>query len=152
MMKTEIYNQLQKTALNYGIPKLAEKLNLQRGTLYNKLNRSESCNYHKLNLQEFIDIISVTKDFNILISLCGLFNYSAYALPLTHQIADQALLDVINDVYINSGLTHKAMAEALDDGQITQIEYIEFANQAFRFLSAILTWQQKVKAMVINDP
>lgn len=151
-LNTDIYRQLQIAAQAYGINELATQLNIQRGTLYNKLNFSETCIFHKLNLQEFIQIIQITGDFNILISLCGLFNYSAFALPKkSKELADSALLDVINDVYVNSGLTHKSMAKALDDGKITQDEYIHFANQAFKFLSAIVTWQDRVKAMVSDD-
>ncbi len=144
----EFFRKIQKTAHSYGVRKIAEQLNLQRGTFYNKLNTDESCIHHKLTLQEFIDIVRITNDKSILISLCGLFNYSAYELPNTTELADEALLDVINSVHISSGQTHRAMAEALEDGRITQEEYVMFSRQVFGLLSGIMSWQARVQAMV----
>lgn len=147
-LTTELSEKIRKAAQNYGIRKLAEIMNLQRGTLYNKLNTDDSCTHHKLTLQEFIDIIHITSDYDLLNNLCALFNYSAYKLPNKTEIADEALLDIINSIHISSGRTHKEMADALADGQITTNEYTKFSSQVMNLLSGIVSWQARVKVMV----
>lgn len=147
--QNDVFELIRQVAYGYGVEKLAAKMGIQRGTLYNKLNNDDGSAHHKLTLQDFIQIITITGQYEPLLGLCGLFDHVAYKLPDLTNLADDALLDIINSVHISGGQTHQAMADALEDGRITPDEYTQFSNQVFAWLSAILAWQARVKGMVV---
>lgn len=102
-------------------------MGLAPGTLYNKLNNDEGCSHHKLTLQDFIAILGITGDTAALQGLAGLFDHAVFPLPQMEQMGDDALLDMVNQVYVQGGRAHTVMAEALADGQV----YIEIGKDRF---------------------
>ena len=100
MFKNDVFELIRQSAYHYGVPKLAAKMGLAPGTLYNKLNNDEGCSHHKLTLQDFIAILGITGDTAALQGLAGLFDHAVFPLPQMEQ-----------------------MGEALADGQVSEEEY-----------------------------
>ena len=145
----DVLEVIRTTAYEYGVDKLAAKLAVQKGTLYNKLNNDDGSAHHKITLQDFIQIINITGDYKPLLSLCGLLDHAAYKFPDLSNLGDEALLDIVNTVHIEGGQSHKVLADALADGQVTQDECVAFERQVFMWLSAILALRSRVHGMVV---
>ena len=102
MFKNDVFELIRQSAYHYGVPKLAAKMGLAPGTLYNKLNNDEGCSHHKLTLQDFIAILGITGDTAALQGLAGLFDHAVFPLPQMEQMGDDALLDMVNQVYVQT--------------------------------------------------
>ena len=146
----DVLEVIRSTSYQYGIDKLAPKMGIQKGTLYNKLNNDDGSAHHKITLQDFIQIITVTGDYTPLLSLCGLLDHAAYKFPDLSSLGDDALLDIVNTVHIEGGQSHKVLADALADGQVTQDECAAFEHQVLMWLSAILALRHRVNDMVVG--
>lgn len=148
-LQTDVFEQVRTAAYAYGVPRLAAKMGIQPGTLYNKLNNDDSCSHHKITLQDFIQIINITDDFAPLLALAALFDHATYRLPDMSALGDDALLDLVNQVHINGGHSHNVLACALADGRITAEEYQRYAHESQHWLAAILALKNRVKTMVV---
>lgn len=153
-MQTDVFELTRQVAYSYGVVKLAAKMGINAGTLYNKLNTDDSCTHHKLSVQDLIHIIGITGDMTPLAAFAALFDHALYRLPQHNNTADDALLDLVNQTQINAGTAHLAMAEALADGCISPQEFGRIALGCHDWLSAIVTLKCRFKSMVvvINEP
>ena len=145
----DVLEVVRTASYQYGVDTLAPKMGIQKGTLYNKLNNDDGSAHHKITLQDFIQIITITGDYKPLLSLCGLLDHAAYKFPDLSNLGDEALLDIVNTVHIEGGQSHKVLADALADGQVTQDECVAFERQVFMWLSAILALRSRVHGMVV---
>lgn len=145
----DVFEATRTAAYGYGIPKLAAKMGIQPGTLYNKLNNDEGCAHHKLTLQDLIQIISVTGDTRPLAGLAALFDHALYPLSPLSRMSDDALLDLVNRIQINGGTAAATLSDALADGRVDAGEYAAFAQDCRQWLSAIITLKLRCKDMVV---
>lgn len=149
MFKNDVFELIRQSAYHYGVPKLATKMGLAPGTLYNKLNNDEGCSHHKLTLQDFIAILGITGDTAALQGLAGLFDHAVFPLPQMEQMGDDALLDMVNQVYVQGGRAHTVMAEALADGQVSEEEYSAYDLECRQWVAAIVALRRRFKNMVV---
>lgn len=149
MFPNDVFELVRQAAYAYGVPKLAAKMGCQPGTLYNKLNNDEGCSHHKLTLQDFIQITTITGDTAPLQGLAGLFDCALYCLPDVSDLADDALLDMVNRVHTKGGQAHAAMAAALADGNVSAEEYAAYSAECREWLAAIVTLKRRFKGLVV---
>lgn len=149
MFKNDVFELIRQSAYHYGVPKLAAKMGLAPGTLYNKLNNDDGCSHHKLTLQDFIAILTITGDTTALQGLAGLFDHAVFPLPQMDRLGDDALLDMVNQVYVQGGRAHTVMAEALSDGQVSEGEYCSYDHECQQWLAAIVALRRRFKNMVV---
>lgn len=145
---TDVLAMLHDTAKTYGIPELATKMGIPRGTLWNKLSLTEANIHHKTSLAEFIQIMAITQDITPLISLNALFGCATYPIADLSIASDSALLDLLNRVHIEGGTFHSELHQALQDGVITSDEFKRIESQVFSWLSAIVEMGARIKGMV----
>lgn len=147
---TDVLELARAAAYRYGIPKLAAKMGIQPGTLYNKLNNDEGCAHHKLTLQDLIQIISVTGDTRPLAGLAALFDHALYPLADMRHVSDDALLDLVHRTHISAGQAHRTMADALADGDVTAEEFARVANDCRDWIAAIITLKLRFGGLVVS--
>ncbi|WP_230368841.1 phage regulatory CII family protein [Paludibacterium denitrificans] len=148
----DVFEELQRAASEFGVPRLAGLMGVHRGTLFNKLSNKDATSHHKPTLADFIQITAHSKNLQPLKALNSLFNCITYQLPDMSNVSDAALLDLVNKIYDEGGNVHRTMSEALEDGIVTPSEYKSFERDVHEWIAAILELRARFKGLVIHAP
>lgn len=126
----EILESLQKVAQAYGTKRMAADLGKAPVTLYGELNPySDDTSRHKLGLQDAMNIMSITGDYEPLHLMCTACGFTMNRLgcePVVAIVAYQGLSEVMSEV----GELAKALQNGLADGHLSHPERVEIARQA----------------------
>lgn len=131
-----IVEALQASAHEYGVELLAEKIRKAKSTLYAELNpyqyldRDETGRApHKLGLQDAMNIMAITGDYEPLHLMCTACGFTMNRLgcePVVAIVAYQGLSEVMTEV----GELAKVLQSGLADGHLSHPERVEIARQA----------------------
>lgn len=140
------FEAFRLVAYTYGVERLANRLGMNRGTLYNKCDGDVE-SHHQPTLRDVIAVTRETGDLRILDSLNRLFDRAAYDVS-PGPASDAALLELLCKVGSDSGELHGAVARALQDGSFTAAELQGVRAEALDLVGAVLAFVQRLEGLV----
>lgn len=129
-----------------GIPKVAERIGMPAGVLYNKTSGAEG-SHHKLTVQDFKLIHLATGRIEHLQALARSMNCVAFPVPDFSRCSDQALLELLAKVHEECGQYHHLLRHCLQDGQIEAEELAQLEREVFEWVGAIVEAHARVKGL-----
>ena len=140
------FEAFRVVAYTHGVERLANRLGMNRGTLYNKCDADVE-SHHQPTLRDVIAVTRETRDMRILDSLNRLFDRAAYDVT-PGAASDTALLELLCNVGSDSGELHAAVARALKDGRFSVAELQCVRTEALDLVSAVLAFVQRLEGLV----
>jgi hypothetical protein len=135
---TDVFQAFHRVVHDYpaGVEKLAARIAMPTGTLYNKANTNES-SHHKPTLGDAVLVSLATGDHRILHAFASTLGEVCFPLPDFSRISDSALLDLITAIGAEGGDFHRAIAEGMADRRYTRAEHARVKAEAHQFIAAI---------------
>ncbi len=130
----------------YGVERMANRLGMNRGTLYNKCDADVE-SHHQPTLRDVVAVTRESGDMRVLDSLDRLFDRAAYDVA-PGVASDAALLELLCKVGSDSGDLHSAVGKALADGAFTAEELRAVRAEAYDLVSAVLSFVQRLEGLV----
>lgn len=130
-----------------GVEKLAGRMGVPAGTLYNKANLHDE-SHHKPTLRDVVLVSQLTHDHRVLHALAHTLGEVCFAVPDLSGVSDTALLEAVTRIGIEGGEFHAALARGLDDGQFTRREYQRLRLEALEWMGAIAEAVARVEGLV----
>lgn len=144
---TDVHEAFRDTVHDYGVPNMAAKIGVPVGTLYNKANLNEST-AHKPTLGESVLVQVVSGDTRIVEAMAQTLGGLFVKLPKLEGVSDSALLEMVAEIHIHSGMFHHEVKEALRDGKFTKEEHELISRKAMGFIRAVLEAVKRIEGMV----
>lgn len=142
-----VFTALRTAAQDFGVNALAQRMRLAPGTLYNKLSMSENTTHHKINIADLIQIVEMTGRTEPIEALCHQAGGVFVLLPSRLLLSDEALLEILNQVYAEGGDTSRIMNQAFEDGRLSRTEFHELDRQIQAWVSAILQLRERLRSI-----
>lgn len=118
--------------------------------LSNKCNPNNDT--HHLTLREAVRIMALTADHQILRAVCHELGYLDPIRRLEGStLADDALLELLANVFSESGDVARVLQQSLGDGRITRGEFGLIEEQVVEAQSALATLLDRVRSLVVDD-
>jgi len=143
----DVQEAFRVVVFDYGVPEMAAKTGMPPGTLYNKANPNESSK-HQPSLRDAVLVQAIAQDTRIVEAMAHTLGGLFVRLPRIEAVSDAALLEVINEIYIQSGLFHTEIKDALEDGKISKSEHDRIAVQGMKFIRSVLESVSRIEGMV----
>ncbi|MBU1692311.1 MAG: phage regulatory CII family protein [Gammaproteobacteria bacterium] len=132
-----------------GVPKLAAKMGMSAGTLYNKANTNDNENNHnKPTLADAVLVSAITGDHRILHAFAHTLGEVCFPVPDLSHVSDAALLELITKIGAEGGDFYRAVNKAMADGKFTKGELKVINLEALEFVAAIVEAVQRMKGLV----
>ncbi|EEO05892.1 hypothetical protein RYY30_000188 [Vibrio cholerae] len=143
----QVVHALYQTLKEHGNTVSVEQhLNKRPGVLLNEINPNQSS--HKLGLFDAIELMLFTKDVQILRSIASELNYSIYYLGDYRAISDVELLNCYSRWHAEIGDVNRAIADALEDGDIELQEFERIERELQHTFAAALELLERLRALV----
>lgn len=132
-----------------GVPKLAAKMGMPAGTLYNKANHNDNENNHnKPTLADAVLVSVLAGDHRVLYSFAHTLGEVCFPVPNLSQVSDTALLELITKIGAEGGDFYQAVNAALADGDFSPREFRRIEHEALEFIGAIVESVARMKGLV----
>lgn len=141
------FEAFRLVAYTFGVEKLANRLGMNRGTLYNKADADVE-SHHQPTLRDVIAITRETGDMRILDSLDRLFDRAAYDVTPGLPVNDSALMELLCQVGSESGAMHQALLKGLGDGKFGLADLRAVRGEAFDVINAVLNFVWRLEGLV----
>lgn len=140
-LKAAIYTSEEQSIIS----RIAEKNGWNITTLRNSL--CPTTQTHKANIYHLEAVLSETKDFRIMDSLCAIHGNAAwFELPQVFEDLDHAsYITKIGELAQEQGHLSQSIATAISDGRITQHEHDEIYKEVFDLFRVAATLLAMVK-------
>lgn len=143
----DVHEAFRAIVHDYDVARMAAKIGMSAGTLYNKSNLNES-SPHKPTLGEALLVQLIAQDTRIVQAMAHLLGGVFVKLPTVDTVSDQALLDMVAEISIMNGRFHGELKEALADGKFTRDEHRNIHQQALGFIRSILETVGRIEGMI----
>lgn len=129
-----------------GAERLANRLGMNRGTLYNKADADVE-SHHQPNLRDVIAVTRETGDMRILESLDRMFGRAGYDIT-PGPVSDEALLELLCRVSSEGGAMHQALLKGLADKTFCRDDLRAVRAEAYDVINAVLNFVQRLEGLV----
>lgn len=126
---------------------LERLLGKRPGVLPNEINPNQ--HGHKFGLFDALRLMKLTGDIQILRSIASELGYSLYFLGDYSGISDVELLNSYSQWHAEIGDVNRAIAEALEDGDIEQHEFERIERELRETFTAALALLERLRALVV---
>lgn len=140
------FEAFRLVAYAYDVKRLADRLGMNRGTLYNKCD-ADVDSHHQPTLRDVIAITRETQDMRILESLNRLFDRASIDMR-PGPVSDEALLELLLRVSSEKGQMAQALRSGLADKQFCHADYMAVRAEAFDLINAVLDFVQRLEGLV----
>lgn len=145
---TDVHEAFRAIVHDYDVQKMAAKLGMPAGTLYNKANLNES-SVHKPTLGDSVLVQVIAGDTRVVQAMAYTLGGVFVKLPAPGEVVcDAALLDMVADISIMNGRFHGELKDALADGEISGDEHEKIRQRACDYVSAILATVSRVNSLI----
>ncbi|WP_158117238.1 phage regulatory CII family protein [Vibrio cincinnatiensis] len=143
----QVVHALYQTLKEHGNTEAVEQhLNKRPGVLFNEINPNQTS--HKLGLFDAIRLMQFTDGVQILRSIASELNHSIYFLGDYRTISDMELLNCYSRWHAEIGDVNRAIADALEDGDIEPKEFERIEREIQETFSAALELLERLRALV----
>lgn len=143
----DVHEAFRVVVQDYEVPKMAAKIGMPVGTLYNKINLNETSS-HKPTLGEAVLVQAISGDTRIVEAMAHTLGGVFVRLPELERVSDAALLEMVAEIHIQSGFFHHEVKKALEDNKFTKEEHRDIHRQAMNFITAVLEAVKRIEGMV----
>jgi hypothetical protein len=143
----DVLEAFRATVQDYEVAKMAAKIGVPVGTLYNKINLNETSS-HKPTLGESILVQVVSGDTRIVEAMAHTLGGVFVKLPSLEGVSDAALLEMVAEIHIQSGFFHHEVKKALADNKFTKEEHRDIHRQSLQFITAVLEAVKRIEGMI----
>lgn len=143
----DVHEAFRRVVHDYDVAKMAAKLGMPVGTLYNKANLNES-SVHKPSLRDALLVQVISGDTRIVEAMAHCLGGVFVKLPTAQGISDVALLEMVADISIMNGRFHGELKAALEDGKFTKDEHQAIHQRALTYITAIIATVNRIEGMV----
>jgi len=143
----DVHEAFRAICHDYDVAKMASLLSTPAGTLYNKCNLNES-SPHKATLADAMLVQIIASDHRLVEAMAFTLGGAFVKLPKPAVISDQALLDMVCEISIESGRFHGELRDALADGKFTAAEHDAIHQRALVYIQKILESVGRIQGMV----
>lgn len=135
---TDVFQAFHRVVHDYpdGVEKLASRMAVSPGTLYNKANLNES-SHHKPTLGDAVLATLSTGDHRILHAFAYTVGEVCFPLPDLSRVSDSALLELVNNIGAEGGDLYRAINDGMADRRYTRAEHAKVKSEAYQFIAAI---------------
>lgn len=131
----------------HGVPELARELGQRPGTLYNKAD-ADADSHNQPTLRDVVQVTRLTGDTRVLDALNEMFDRAAFDVAPHAQASDEALLELIARMGVESGEFHAAVLEALVAHKFTRADLQAIRAEAFDLVGALMTLVKRVEGLL----
>lgn len=143
----DVQDAFYRVVHDFGVQKLADKMGVSAGVLYNKANANDT-SHHKPTLGEAVLVTNLASDKRIAQSFAVACGGVFLDLPDLSLISDVALLEAVSKIAMEGGEFHAAFINALSDNRISQSEFFEIQAEAFQWIAAIGETLSRIGEMI----
>jgi hypothetical protein len=129
LQEPEIIEAIQTAAQQYGVKALAAALDMAPSTLYQKLNPYGDRTIAKLSLEESVEIMRITGNYDALVTMAGNLGFSVDAVgkdPINENTAYPALSHAMSTL----GELASALKKDMGDNRLTTREKLDLFSKA----------------------
>lgn len=141
------FEAFRQLAYNFGVPELALKMGIKPGTLYNKADADEET-HHQPTLRDVMLVTTLTGDMRVLDALNEHFGRAAFDTRPMGVMSDEALLELLTKIGLESGQFNAALHAALVDRKFTQKSVVAIRAEAYDVVSALMTLVNRVEGLL----
>lgn len=131
----------------HNVQQLAPQMGLKPGTLYNKAD-ADADSHNQPTLRDVVQLTRLTADTRVLDALNEMFDRAAFDVAPHAQVSDEALLELIARMGVESGEFHAAVLEALVSHKFTRADLQSIRAEAFDLVGALMTLVQRVEGLL----
>lgn len=147
-LQTDVHEAFRAIVHDYDVPKMAAKLGMPAGTLYNKANLNES-SAHKPTLADAVLVQVIADDRRLVQAMAATLGGVFVKLPTSREvISDVALLEMVAEISIMNGRFHGELKDAIGDGKFSADEHLAIHVRALDYITAILETVGRIGGMV----
>ena len=140
------FEAFRVVAYTHGVERLANRLGMNRGTLYNKCDADVE-SHHQPTLRDVIAITRETQDMRILESMNRLFDRATIDLR-PGPVSDEAVLELLLRVSSEKGQMAQALRNGYADTRFCRDDYQAVRAEAFDLINAVLDFVQRLEGLV----
>jgi hypothetical protein len=146
---TDVFDAFNRVVHDYpeGVARLASRMAMSPGVLYNKANNNESA-HHKPTLGDAVLASLATGDHRILHAFAATLGEVCFPLPDLSKVSDSALLELINTVGAEGGDFYRAINDGMADRRYTRAEHAAVRAEAHQFVAAICEALARLEGLV----
>jgi len=131
----------------HNVQQLAPQMGLKPGTLYNKAD-ADAESHNQPTLRDVVQLTRLTADTRVLDALNEMFDRAAFDVAPHAQASDEALLELIARMGVESGEFHAAVLQALVAHKFTRADLQAIRAEAFDLVGALMTLVQRVEGLL----
>lgn len=146
---TDVFQAFNRVVHDFpdGVEKLASRMAVSPGTLYNKANLNES-SHHKPTLGDAVLATLATGDHRILHAFAATVGEVCFPLPDFSRVSDSALLELINAIGAEGGDFYRAVNDGMGDRRYTRADHDKVKTEAYEFIAAICEAVGRLEGLV----
>jgi hypothetical protein len=146
---TDVFDAFRRVVHDYphGVEKLASRMAMSPGVLYNKANNNEST-HHKPTLGDAVLASLATGDHRILHAFASTVGEVCIPLPDFSKVSDSALLELITRIGAEGGDFHHAINQGMADRRYRRSEHDAVKAEAYEFISAICEAVARLEGLI----
>lgn len=130
----------------HGATGLARKMGLPAGTFLNRVNPEQDS--HFLPLPMAVAMSIAANDFRILHAFADTCGFVAFPKPDFSRVSDASLLEMLLKRDQADGDFAKALADALESGDISPAEFSRIEMEGYEAAAALLELVERVRGLV----
>lgn len=146
---TDVFQAFNRVVHDYpdGVEKLAARMAVSPGTLYNKANLNDS-SHHKPTLGDAVLATLATGDHRILHAFAATVGEVCFPLPDLSKVSDSALLELITAIGAEGGDFHRAISDGMADRRYTRAEHAKVKAEGWQFIAAICEAVSRLEGLI----
>jgi hypothetical protein len=146
---TDVFDAFRRVVHDYpkGVEKLASRMAMSPGVLYNKANNNESA-HHKPTLGDAVLASLATNDHRILHAFAATVGEVCFPLPDLSQVSDTALLDLVTAIGAEGGDFYRAINDGMSDRRYLRAEHARVKAEAHQFIAAICEALARLEGLI----
>lgn len=141
------FEAFRQLAYTFGVVELAQQMGLKPGTLYNKADADEET-HHQPTLRDVLLATRLTKDMRVLDALNEHFGRAAFDVSHSGEKSDEALLELLAGLGMETGHFHQALRDALADRRFSAHDFVLVRDEAMDMVSALMTLVNRLEGLV----
>lgn len=146
---TDVFDAFHRVVHDYpeGVAKLASRMAMSPGVLYNKANNNESA-HHKPTLGDAVLASLATSDHRILHAFAATLGEVCFPIPDLSHVSDTALLELITKIGAEGGDFHRAINDGMADRRYRRAEHAKVKAEAHEFIAAICEAVARLEGLI----
>jgi len=144
----DVQEAFYRVVHDYGVQKLASRMGVSAGVLYNKANPTDST-HHKPTLADAVLATVLTGDKRILRAFASTVGEVCFPVPDLSTVSDASLIEMLARINMEGGDFFRAFHDGLAGGRrFDAKDYARIRKEGMEFIAAIAEGMERIRGMV----